>query len=354
MNENFNNWHHINTLQNHTQMARSLKIFGLFIVIIIPIIFFGPKKTYPPIQMDEEKYSFTINNVEEYISLKEGSITDLKNNNEAKIVWHDSVGKKTKYALVYLHGFSASHEEGAPIHTEVAQRYGMNLYLSRLEDHGRRDTNTFIHLTPDAYMASVEEAIAIGKTIGDSVIIMSCSTGGTLGLIYAAFHDDIHSHIMYSPNIDIYDPKSDLLLYPWGESLSSLVLGGQHNRIQYDSIAQKFWNPIYHTNGIFVIKNIIDQYMDENIFSKITHPIFMGYYFKNDQEQDKVVSVERMLDCFEQLGTPVDLKKKMAFPDGGHHVLCSHVMSKDLTSVKSTTFQFIDEVLQIDTVAISQ
>ena len=39
----------------------------------------------------------------------------------------------------------------------------------------------------------------------------------------------------------------------------------------------------------------------------------MGYYFKNDSMQDKVVSVPAMLKMFDKLGTPKELKVKKLF-----------------------------------------
>ena len=43
-----------------------------------------------------------------------------------------------------------------------------------------------VDLTPENYLESAANAIAIGKALGDSVIIMATSTGGTLALTLAA------------------------------------------------------------------------------------------------------------------------------------------------------------------------
>ncbi len=312
------------------------------------IYFIGPKKTYDPVVLNDVEFTADIHNVEEWLALKEAQIPDLKPDNEAKIIWaNDSLKSKTEYALVYMHGFSASHEEGAPLHEDVAKRYGMNLLLTRLEDHGRRDTNTFQNLTPDNFLYSAEEALRIGQLIGEKVIVMSCSTGGTLSIILAAEGFDIHSFIMYSPNIDIYDKKSELLLYPYGEKLSEIVMDGHHNRIQYDTSAQKYWNSIYHTNGLFALKTLIRDYMNEENFKKINIPTFVGYYYKNEDEQDNVVSVERMKDFVHQISTDTSKKRMVNFPNAGNHVISSHIMSKEIDRLRVETYKFIDEVLKI-------
>ena len=36
-------------------------------------------------------------------------------------------------SVVYLHGFSASQEEGDPVHYDFAQKFGCNLFLAALK-----------------------------------------------------------------------------------------------------------------------------------------------------------------------------------------------------------------------------
>jgi hypothetical protein len=150
---------------------------------------------------------------------------------------------------------------------------------------------------------------------------------------------------MYSPNIDIYDPRSDIAYYPWGKKIAQWILGGQHNRIVYDTLAQKYWNSIYHSNSIFAVKAIIKEYMNQETFAMIKVPIFLGYYYKDDVNQDKVVSVKRMMEFYDQTSTPENQKRKIAFPEAGHHVISSHIMSKDINNVAVETFRFAEEVL---------
>ncbi|MFZ1748673.1 MAG: alpha/beta hydrolase [Saprospiraceae bacterium] len=308
--------------------------------------FLGPKVTFDHPKLLKTPIEVSLAALDNYIQKQEATISDLKPDNQARIIWaNDSTKQKTEYSLVYLHGFSASQEEGDPMHQEFAARYGMNLYLSRLEDHGRLDSNSFEMLTPQNYLKSAEDAVNMGKKLGDKVIVMSCSTGGTLSAILAAEGLDIHSLIMYSPNIDIYDAKSDLLLYPWGKELSYLVMGGEHNRVVYDSLGQSYWNSVYHTNALFALKSLINEFMTEETFAKINIPLFMGYYYKDEDHQDNVVSVPRMLDFFDQIGTPIDQKRKVAFPEAGTHVISSYVMSKDMDGVRKETYKWAEEVL---------
>src|SRR6476469_6803642 len=115
----------------------------------------------------------------EQVVNKEEAMHHLKKNNEARIVWaNDSMHQKTEYAIVYLHGFTASQEEGEPVHRYVARHFGYNLYLSRLAEHGIDTTDQLINLTAENYWESAKRADAIGKQLGDKVIRMGTSTGG--------------------------------------------------------------------------------------------------------------------------------------------------------------------------------
>ena len=79
----------------------------------------------------------------------------LKKNNEARIIWaNDSLKQKTEYAIIYLHGFSASQAEGDPIHTNIAKEFGCNIYLSRLAEHGIDTIEPMANLTADKYWQS--------------------------------------------------------------------------------------------------------------------------------------------------------------------------------------------------------
>jgi len=319
-----------------------LGILGLGAIVY----FLGPKQRFDSVTSAIPNLDVSIDGLDSYIADKEAAIADIKPDNEARIIWKDSTHQKTPYSVVYLHGFSASQEEGDPVHTDFAQRYGCNLFLPRLYDHGRADSNSFQGLTPEKLMASAREAIAIGKLLGDKVIVMSCSTGSTLSAYLAAENPvDIHSQIMYSPNIDIYDPLAQMLTMPWGYQLARWSFKGDYNRIEYPPLAQKYWNEIYHIDGTIAVKALINQTMKEEVFSKIEQPLYLGYYYENEEKQDKVVSVARMHDFYKQVSTADEMKEMESFPAAGRHVIASHVMSPAVDEVRKETYAWAEKVL---------
>ena len=110
-------------------MKNWFKGFGVLFILILAIIISGPRPTYESIDGIIEPLDIEIGLIDSFIIQKEGKIENLKTDNEAKIIWADSSKMKTHYSVVYLHGFSASQEEGDPVHFEFAKRYGLNLFL---------------------------------------------------------------------------------------------------------------------------------------------------------------------------------------------------------------------------------
>jgi esterase/lipase len=270
----------------------------------------------------------------------------LKNNNEARIIWVDSVGKQSEYSIVYLHGFSASPMEADPIHRNIAASYGCNLYMARLKGHGIDNADAFEKLSPKDLVQSAKEAVAIGKKIGKKVILMSCSTGGTLALYLSANDPEIIANIFFSPNIALADPNSAVLTGPWGLQLARLFIGGKYRewKPENDSVAQ-YWTSKYRVEGIIALKQLLNMTMKDEIFSKVKQPVFMAYYYKNEKEQDQTVSVAAMLSMFEKLGTPNDKKVKKAFPEAAVHVICSKWQSKDLKNLENAVKEFMENNL---------
>ncbi len=318
----------------------------LITAVILTIYFIGPSPSTPAYNKTFPEIPELLK-LEEYVKNKE-AIHHLKKNNEARIIWaNDSNVQKTNYSLVYLHGFSASQEEGNPVHRNIAKRFGFNLYLSRLSQHGIDTTDQLINLTADNYWESAKEALAIGKKIGNKVILMGTSTGCAQALqLAAAYPDDIAALILYSPNIAIKDSKAFLLNNPWGLQISRLVIGSNYfdpkdNRPIYSA----YWNKPYRLEALVNLQEMIETSMNKETFKKIKMPVLMLYYYKDEEHQDQVVDLGAMNKMFEQLSTPDSLKRSKAMPSTGDHVMASPIKSQDVESVEKETSNFLVQKL---------
>ncbi len=327
-------------------MKKFLKWF-LGVVGVGAIVFMlGPKPPTP--QLDGKLPLVTANlaQLEQEIIKSEKNHQSIKPNNEARIVWADTSKQKTPYSVVYLHGFSASQLEGEPIHRNFAQRYGCNLYLSRLEEHGIDTIDIFQHLTPEKLLESAKRAVAIGKQLGNKVILMATSAGAMQALYIASQNSDIEALIIYSPLIDLFAPSSAMLDMPWGLQIAEAFMGENPRAIPEEKKGEAaYWTKKYKIEGLIALKSLFSATMTAENFAQIKQPIFLGYYYKDEENQDKVVSVEAMQTMFAQLGTPENLKRKVAFPNANNHVIASYMKSDDVESVEKETFKFAEEVL---------
>jgi len=323
---------------------RILKIVILSFFALIVIYFFGPKPP-KPLLSEALPTVASINTLDAYITAMEAPYK-IKPNNEAKIIWADNSKSQTEYAIVYLHGFSASQMEGDPVHQNIAKQFNCNLYLARLAEHGIDTTEDLVNLTADQYWESAKLAFAIGKQIGKKVILMSTSTGGTLALQLAATYPEIAGLILYSPNIEVFNPAAPLLDNPWGLQIGRAVLKSNYVDIKYkDSAYPKYWNTHYRIEAVVALQNLLEATMTETTFKKIHQPTLALYYYKDEANQDNVVKVSAIQKMMQQIATPSNLKMEMAMPNTGNHVIASPIVSKDIVSVEQATAKFMKEVI---------
>jgi len=290
-----------------------------------------------------------INKLEEFVAAKE-AMHKLRPNNEARIVWaNDTVKQKTAYSIVYLHGFSASQEEGNPVHRNIAKQFGCNLYLARLAEHGIDTIEQLLNLTADNYWRSVQEALAIGGQIGNKVILMGTSTGGSQALqLAAAYPDKVAALVLYSPNIAINNPNAWILNNPWGLQIARLV-NGSNEIISTDdrAIYKQYWNKPYRLEATVTLEEMLESTMTEKTFKKVNQPLLLLYYFKDEQHQDEVVKVSAMKQMFTEIASPENIKRAVALPNTENHVIASPIKSKDVEGVQNETSKFLMEVLHL-------
>jgi pimeloyl-ACP methyl ester carboxylesterase len=327
-------------------MNKSLKrllYIGIPILGLAVAYFSGPKPRKPKFDKKLQTLIATPEQLEALIAARE-SQHRLKPDNEARIVWADSTKKKTEYAVVYLHGFSASQMEGDPVHRRFAKAFGSNLYLARLADHGIDSTEALLNFTADRFWESAKEALSIGKAIGDKVILVTTSTGGTVGLMLAAeYPNDVHAMINMSPNISINDPAAFLLNDPWGLQIARNVLGSKYREWVADPERAKYWNSKYRIEALVELQELVESSMTKETFERVKQPCLTLYYYKDEENQDPEVKVSAMLEMNKQLGTPDKLKEAIAIPNAGAHVIGSSLVSKDVEGVYKEMERFAIE-----------
>ena len=332
--------------QRPLHMKKRYKILA-GVLALLPVIYFaGPHPRFPVYKTILPKVP-DLKHLDNYVTTKEQQHS-VKPQNAAEIVWAGADHKQTEYSIVYLHGFGASHEEGNPAHRDLAKKYHCNLYLSRLAEHGLQSEEPMLDFTAEKLWESALEAYAIGRALGKKVIIMGTSTGGTLALKLASTFPEINSLVLYSPNIQINSSAASILNNPWGLQLARRTAGSNYvvSKTKTEEYA-KFWYPRYRLEAAVELQELIETTMDPVTFKKVTQPVLLLYYYKDEQHQDNVVKVDAMLEMFDSLGTPENLKYKAAIPEAGNHVIGSQLRSKDVAGVERETNKFAQEILHL-------
>lgn len=321
-------------------------VVGVAVVLSLAVVV-GPRPDHGHLTGQLPEVTTNLASLAQEVYQTESQNPLVKEDNEARIVWADSTKQKTPYSIVYLHGFGASQGEGAPVHTTLAKKYGCNLYLSRLKEQGIESDSAFKSMTAQNLLASAKQAVAIGKSLGERVIIMGTSTGGALGLFITAENPDIAGLILYSPIIAPQDDNLYLLNRPWGMQLMEVMTGDDHVVEEREGLTRQYWSRVYYIEGYAALAGVVEETMEEETFQKIKCPVFLGYYYKNEEEQDDVVSVAAMQTMFEQLSTPESSRRSVAFPEAGNHVISSYVRSADWQGVLKETDAFLHEVMNL-------
>lgn len=321
---------------------------GCFIILSFIVLTYlvGPNPSTPIFDPTIPAVPAEPKALEQYVRANE-SIHKLKPGNNAEIVWNDSLHRKTPFSIVYLHGFSASREEGNPVHTDIAKRFGCNLYLSRLSQHGIDTVDALVNLTADNLWESAKEALAIGRQLGEQVILMGTSTGGSLALQLAANNKDVAALVLLSPNIEINDANAWLLNNPWGLQIARLVIGGKYNFAKNNTpLYKQFWNKPYRLEAAVQLQEYLETVMNKQTFAKVNQPVLTLYYYKDEQNQDPVVRVWAIKTMMIELGTPPALKKEKAIATAENHVLGSYILSKDVPAVEKEIANFLLNIIK--------
>ncbi len=326
------------------KILRALIVLVLFTAFIYTV---GPKPDEPVFNPELEELNLSLDELENFIQEKEANLP-VKSDNESKVIWHDDLLKgQTSYCLLYLHGFSASGFEGNPTHLNFARYFQANAYIPRLASHGLDVTDPLLDMTPDRLYESAKEALQIANLLGKKVIMMGTSTGGTLSLKLAAdFPELVEGLILLSPNIRINNPAAFLLSKPWGLQIGRQSVGGIYRYTNDDLGAEEclYWNCFYRMEATVYLQQLVERTMQKGIFRKVKEPVFLAYYYEDEEHQDDVVRVDAMLKMYDQLGTSGSLKRKQAF-DAGTHVIGCGMFSKAQTEVEQACIDFAEDIL---------
>lgn len=178
------------------------------------------------------------------LAWQETQWADLIPGTEKVVRWQDTTTHApTPISFVYVHGFSASRQEVAPLVDSLAERFGANAFFTRLTGHGRT-TNAMRESSVKAWTQDTRQAVVYGSLIGEKVVLVGTSTGGSLAAWAASqpqYRGNIAALVLISPNLGPRQPLSPLLTMPWGLQLARLLTGGVAEWEPVNAAQRRYW-----------------------------------------------------------------------------------------------------------------
>jgi len=209
------------------------------------------------------------------------------------------------------------------------------VFYTRLRGHGRSD-DAMAEASIDTWKKDVIEAYKIGQAIGDKVVLISTSTGGTLvtWLLSQEGIEQPFANIMISPNYAVQSNTAWLLKSSWGLRFAKMVNGDYNSFTPISDAHGKYWTERYPLEAAQPMVHLLDE-IDALDKSQISTQQLIVY-----SPNDKVIKPQKVIDVSKEFNS--SKTKLHAFTqstDPYQHVLagiaCSPESTDDMVDVLS-------------------
>jgi alpha-beta hydrolase superfamily lysophospholipase len=279
--------------------------------------------------------------LERYLQMRESRFDDLKPGTEKRIVWQHQDRRRTGIAIVYLHGFSATRQELAPLPERLARQLSANLFATRFAGHGRSG-DAMAEGNLQAWVDDTLEAVEIGRSVGDRLLLLGSSTGGTLAAWLAAngLLDDDDALVLISPNFGPRRWDSAALALPWARHLVPWVIGNEYAWTPSNADHGRFWSSRYPVEALFEMAAAV-KLASASDPGRIKLPTLVLA-----ASDDRVVSTRKITDFWQRLDRSkrgIHWFDEVQDPD--QHVLAGDILSPlNTPNVERRILQFLRDM----------
>lgn len=310
---------------------------GLVLVLVVLIVGFlmGPRP------MADQTLTFDPSNLgadlDAYLAQSEAQVASINDGAQKEIIWADpDIKRQTPLSIIYIHGFSATKYETRPLTDNVARSLGSNLFYTRLTGHGSTG-ESLANATMNAWVNDMAEAIAIGSRLGNKVLIVAVSTGGTLAT-WAANNPDLMKNVagivLISPNFELQFAPNYVINMPWAETLLPMVAGDTRSFEPDNAEHARWWTHTYPARAAFPMAALLAT-VEAIDYSRLSVPALFIY-----SPKDTVVVPQQTAQVIEAWGGPKQTLIVNDSDDPGHHVIAGDIKSP------STTDKIGDAIVQ--------
>lgn len=325
-------------------MKKKIALAVLVLIITVYTVHYNcciPSYEYAPQQLPAT--------FEEYYAarLAESKKLNARPGNEERLVRYAK--GKTPVALLYIHGYGASRAEGEYILDLAAKSLKANTYYLRLPGHG---TNKDDHktATPAKHLDTAITALSMMDKLGDKVIVVGTSMGGAIATYLAAHHPGkMAGVVLVSPYYNFPTAMARMVnhypVFRLFTALNPMRVSSSPVPPEADNWTNYWYREQYFDSAQQLI-SLGRMIRRNSVYDKITLPVLLFYYYRDEAHQDDSASVAHMKEAFARFGgaSKANPLNRAVQITNGAHVLMSRYDKTDKDRVVSETVDFIRRV----------
>lgn len=301
----------------------------LCIFFIAGVAMFGPREE---VDLDVVFDADVIgSDVQAYFDQREAVFDDIVEGTNKRVIWAGEANTKAAVTVLYIHGFSATSEEIRPVPDKLADALGANLVFTRLRGHGRSE-DAMGEPTSADWMRDTLEALAVARAVGDRVIVVSTSTGGTL-LAAASLREDAMENVagvvFVSPNFALNSRFAGILTWPAVRYWGPIIAGSRRSFTVQNDNHEKYWTNRYPTVALMPMAALVKA-VDALDLGRAKVPAL--FVISN---QDRVVNPRKTREVMQEWGGASELMVLTlnAGDDSNNHLIAGDFLSPSQTDL---------------------
>lgn len=278
-----------------------------------------------------------------HLAQAERQVPGLVPGTEKQVVFGPAGPVQAEWAVVYLHGFSASRQELAPLPEDVARALSAHYYATRLTGHGSGSA-AMAAGSVAAWKGDALEALAIGRRLGRRVLVIGVSTGASLAAWLATQpgSQEGTAWVLISPNFGLRKWSSEIVNAPWGAALARAIIGPQYRFEARNADHGRYWTTAYPTSALTPLMATVHLARRLPLEDWQT-PVLMLF-----SPDDQVIDVGAARHAYARLGsTHKQLVEVVDSGDALQHVIAGQILSPRNTP--SMTAKVLDWVQGLPT-----
>lgn len=276
-----------------------------------------------------------------HLAATERRFSDIVPGTEKEIGFGPSGPQRAPWAVVYLHGFSASRQEMAPLPQQVAQCLRGHCFSTRLTGHGRGGA-AMVEASVDAWKTDALEALAIGRMLGERVLIIGASTGATLAVWLAQQPQarDRVAWVLLSPNFGPRDRRAEMINWPLGRVLARWLIGPAYGFEPRSADHARYWTTRFRTEALFPMMTLVHTARRQSL-EQWHSPVLMML-----SPRDQVIDITAARAAFARIGSGCKrLLEVHDCTDALQHVIAGRILSPGTTAAVAR--RIVDWVLTV-------